>query len=413
MSEFEEKKVENGSESMEQALKNVQEVTIGDVVKAEVLVLEDRQIVVGIVGSGVEGVVPVKELTSEDVENMSDIVSVGDILDLVVIQPIGQDKENGSYLLSKRRLEERKIWSEVEEEFKADHLVEGTVINAVRGGLIVDLGIRGFVPASMVSTHFVTDFSQYKGQTLKFKIIEIDPKENRLILSHKAVLEAERSEKMAEIFDTLHVGDVVEGTVARLTNFGAFVDLGGVDGLVHISEISHAHISKPSDALEVGQKVSVRIQGLDSEKERISLSIKATQPGPWDSILEQAPVGSVLTGKIKRLTSFGAFVELFPEVEGLVHISQISHKRIATPQEVLHEGDEVQVKVLDVKPEDHRISLSIKALEEQPEELKEAKKPAREKKPAEEKYEMPEESSGFSLGDLLGDQLKDLDTDNK
>lgn len=402
MSEFDQNQVENGAELMEQAMKSVQEVKVGDVVKGEVLALEDKQVIVGIEGAGVEGVVPLKELTADPNETLSDLVKVGDVLELVVISSIGKDKENGSYLLSKRRLDAKKVWVEIEKSFEDGQIVEGKVVSVVKGGLVVDLGVRGFVPASMVESRFVSDFSGYVGKTLRFKIVEIEPSENRLILSHKAVVEAERNAKKAEVLSNIHEGDVLEGKVARLTDFGAFVDLGGVDGLVHVSEIAHYHVSKPADVLKVGETVNVKVLSVNPEQERISLSIKATQDGPWDHIEEKAPVDAVLTGTVKRLTTFGAFVELFPGVEGLVHISQISHQHIATPHEVLHEGEEVQVKVLEVKPEERRIALSIKALVDKPAAEKE-------EKAAEDDYELPEESTGFSLGDILGDQLKDQD----
>lgn len=391
---------ENFENMMEEALSQVQEVKVGDVVKGEVLVLEDRQALVSILGTGVEGVVPVKELTADPDAEISDLLKVGDVLDLVVITTIGKDKENGSYLLSKRRLEAKKIWVDVEEAFKNNQMVEGKVVSAVRGGLVVDLGIRGFVPASMVEARFVSDFSSYVGKTLQFKVVEIDIAENRLILSHKAVVEEQREAIKAEVLGRIHVGDVVEGKVARLTDFGAFVDLGGMDGLVHVSEISHVHVKKPSDVLEVGQTVNVKVLAINPESDRISLSIKATEPGPWDNIEERAAVGSVLKGTVKRLTTFGAFVELFPGVEGLVHISQISHEHIATPNDKLKVGEEIDVKVLDVRPAEHRIGLSIKALTEAPVVEKAAPKKA------EAEYVMPEEETGYSMGDVLGDALK-------
>ena len=362
MTEFDQNQENN--QSMEDAMKSVQEVKVGDVVKGEVLVIEDKQVIVGIEGAGVEGVVPAKELSTLPVEDISEVVKVGDVLDLVVISTIGKDKENGSYLLSKRRLDAKKVWEDIERDFQEGKVIEAPVTNVVKGGLVVDVGVRGFVPASMVEDHFVADFSDYKGKTLSFKIIEIEPSENRLILSHKAVVENEREEKKKEILSTIHEGDVLSGRVARLTDFGAFVDLGGIDGLVHVSEISHSHVAKPSDVLAVNDEVNVKVLSINPEQERVSLSIKDTQPGPWSEIDTKAPVGAVLDGTVKRLTSFGAFVEVFPGVEGLVHISQISHKHIATPHEVLHEGDEVKVKVLEIHPEEHRIALSIKALEE-------------------------------------------------
>lgn len=364
MTEFDQNQENN--QSMEDAMKSVQEVKVGDVVKGEVLVIEDKQVIVGIEGAGVEGVVPAKELSTLPVEDISEVVKVGDVLDLVVISTIGKDKENGSYLLSKRRLDAKKVWEDIERDFQEGKVIEAPVTNVVKGGLVVDVGVRGFVPASMVEDHFVADFSDYKGKTLSFKIIEIEPSENRLILSHKAVVENEREEKKKEILSTIHEGDVLSGRVARLTDFGAFVDLGGIDGLVHVSEISHSHVAKPSDVLAVNDDVNVKVLSINPEQERVSLSIKDTQPGPWSEIDTKAPVGTVLDGTVKRLTSFGAFVEVFPGVEGLVHISQISHKHIATPHEVLHEGDEVKVKVLEIHPEEHRIALSIKALEEKP-----------------------------------------------
>ncbi|WP_142427474.1 30S ribosomal protein S1 [Enterococcus durans] len=398
MTEFEQNQTDN-NQSMEDAMNSVQEVNVGDVVKGEVLVIEDKQVVVGIEGAGVEGVIPAKELSTSPVEEINDIVKVGDVLELVVISTIGKDKENGSYLLSKRRLDAKKVWEDIEKDFQAGNVIEAPVTNVVKGGLVVDVGVRGFVPASMVEDHFVADFSEYKGQTLTFKIVEIEPSENRLILSHKAVVETEKEEKKKAVLANIHEGDTIDGRVARLTDFGAFVDLGGIDGLVHVSEISHSHVAKPSDVLAVGDEVTVKVLSINPEQERVSLSIKDTLPGPWSDIEEKAPAGSVLDGKVKRLTSFGAFVEVFPGVEGLVHISQISHKHIATPHEVLHEGDDVKVKVLEVNPEEHRIALSIKALEE---------KPASEEEPKDvESYELPEENTGFTMGDLLGDVLKE------
>ena len=388
-----------GTETMEEALNSVQEIHIGDIVKGEVLAIEDKQVVVGILGAGLEGVIPAKELSTTHTDDLESLVKVGDELDLVVISTIGKDKENGSYLLSKRRLDAKKLWEEIEGKFADGEIVEAPVTGVVKGGLVADLGIRAFIPASMVDDHFVNDFSKYKGQTLRFKIVEIEPSENRLILSHKAVVEEEKQKQKEAVFASIKEGEQIEGTVARLTSFGAFIDLGGVDGLVHVSEISHTHVAKPSDVLKVGEKVNVLVLSVDPATDRISLSIKDTLPGPWDGIEDKAPVGSVLTGTVKRLTSFGAFVELFPGVEGLVYISQIAHKHIATPHEVLSEGDEVKVKVLEVNPENQRIALSIKALEEKPaakvEEVVE-----------EENYELPEESTGFTMGDILGDALK-------
>lgn len=376
-------------ESMMDAMNSVQEINIGDIVKGEILTIQDnKQAIVGIIGGGVEGVIPNNELSAAPFEDVTEIVNVGDIVDLVVIKEI-KEKENGSYLLSKRRIDAKKVWEKIQKEFDEGTIIEAPVKEVVKGGLVVDVGVRGFVPASMVDVHFVEDFSSYKGQTLKFKIIEIEPSENRLILSHKAVVEAENIEKKKDLLSHLVEGEIVKGKIARLTNFGAFIDLGGVDGLVHISQIAYEHVKDPSDVLTVGEDVNVKVLSVNEEEGRISLSIKETLPGPWDSIEERAEVGSVLNGLVKRLTSFGAFVEVFPGVEGLVHISQISHNHIATPHEILSEGDEIKVKVLEVNPTDQRLSLSIKALEEKPNQPKE--------KQGETNYDMPEEDTGFTL----------------
>lgn len=422
---------ENSQEKNEllDALNSVEEVNVGDVVKGEVLAIDDdKQVIVGIQGTGVEGVVPLKELSTQRVDDVNEAAKVGDVLDLVVISRIGSDKENGSYLLSHRRLEARKVWDDVEKEYEAGHTIKAPVTQVVKGGLVVDAGVRGFIPASMIDDHYVEDLNAYKGQELELKIIEIEPSENRLILSHRAVVEKQREAQREEALKTLQAGDVVEGKVARLTNFGAFVDLGGIDGLVHVSEISYERVEKPADVLKVGQEVTVKILSVDADRERVSLSIKATLPEPWDGIEEKAPQGAVLDGKVKRLTSFGAFVEVFSGVEGLVHISQISHQHIATPNDVLKVGQEIKVKVLDVRPDEKRLALSIKALEEKPQTADDDNESQperrsnnnrrrnnnRDNRTASERStaNAPEESTGFTLGDLIGDELKNAESNN-
>lgn len=374
---------ESENKDLLEALNSVKTVEVGDVVKGEILAFDDqKQVIVGIEGTGVEGVVPARELTSGVDEGA---YKVGDELDLVVISKIGSDKEGGSFLLSQRRLAARKVWDDIEKKFEAGETIKAPVTQVVKGGLVVDAGVRGFIPASMVSDHFVEDLNQYKGQELELKIVELEPSENRLILSHKEIVQQEREANKKAVLDKLVVGDVVEGKVARLTNFGAFIDLGGVDGLVHVSEISFERVGKPSDVLKVGQDVKVKVLAVDPEKDRISLSIKQTLPQPWDNITEKVAEGDVLEGTVKRLTSFGAFVEVFPGVEGLVHISQISHKHIATPNEVLASGEKVKVKVLNVNAEEHRLALSIKALQEKPAAEKKQEAPVEE-----EKVEIPE-----------------------
>ncbi|WP_273731074.1 30S ribosomal protein S1 [Leuconostoc mesenteroides] len=348
------------------ALESADQIKVGDVVTGEVLAVDnDNQAVIGL-HTGEEGVVPAREYSDDRNINLADELKVGDSVEAVVISNVTSDKEGVSYLLSKKRLEARKAWENL--SFGEGDTVDAKVINAVRGGLVVDVnGVRGFVPASMVADRFVSDLNQFKNKDIKAQVIEIDAAKARLILSRKAVAAQERAAQLAEAFEKLSVGEIVEGKVARLTDFGAFVDLGGVDGLVHVSEISHNRVKNPADVLTKGETVNVKILALDAEKGRISLSIKATQPGPWDKVAEEAPAGTVLEGTVKRVKDFGAFVEIFPGIEGLVHVSQISHKRIENPSEVLKSGDKVQVQVLDVKPAEERISLSMKALEEKPE----------------------------------------------
>lgn len=368
----------------------VKSFEIGDKVTGQVTKVEEKQVFVDVKESKLDGIIPISELSSLHIEKASDAVQVGDQLEIEVLKV-----EEEAIILSKRKVDAEKAWDSLEQKFQSGEIFEAEVKDVVKGGLVVDLGVRGFVPASLVETYFVEDFSDYKGRTLTFKIVELDKEKNRLILSHRAVVEEEKGKQRLDRLQSIQAGDVIEGTVQRITDFGAFVDIGGIDGLVHISQLSHEHVNKPTDVVHEGQKVQVKVLSVDRDHERISLSIKETQPGPWANIVEKAPKGSVLTGTVKRLVSYGAFVEVFPGVEGLVHISQIAHKHIATPHEVLKEGQEVKVKVLDVNEQEQRLSLSIKDLLD---------------KNVEENidYELPEETKGFQLGEVIGDKLKNL-----
>lgn len=364
---------------------------VGDQVKATVSKVEEKQVIVDVENSKTDGIIPISELSSLHVEKASDAVSEGDALELEVIKI-----EEEALILSKRKIDALKAWDDLELKFENGDVFEAEVKDVVKGGLVVDLGVRGFVPASLVEDYFVEDFSDYKNKTLTFKIVELEKDKNRLILSHRAVVQDQKEKQKANVLDKIESGQVLEGVVQRITDFGAFVDIGGVDGLVHISQLSHQHVDKASDVVSEGDKVQVKVLSIDRDNERISLSIKDTLPGPWAGIAEKAAKGSKLEGIVKRLVSFGAFVEIFPGVEGLVHISQISHKHIATPQEVLKEGQSVEVKVLEVNETDQRLSLSIKELEEPQSNYNTSD------------YEMPEESKGFQLGEMIGDQLKKL-----
>ena len=363
----------------------------GDIVKGVAVSVEDKAVTVSIDGAPFDGIVPISELSSLHIEKASDLVSVGDELSLIITKV-----EEENFVLSKRKVDAVQAWDELEQKFASGEIFEAEVKDVVKGGLVVDLGVRGFVPASLVEDHFVETFDDYKGKTLSFKITELDKEKNRLILSHRAVVEEEKSSQKQTALEQITEGDVIEGKVQRIASFGAFVDLGGVDGLVHISQVSHEHVDDITTVLTEGQTVKVKVLSVDPENERISLSIKETLPGPWENISEKAAKGSVLEGKVQRLVPFGAFIEVFPGVEGLVHISQISHKHIGTPNEELSVGQTVQVKVLEVNTEDKRLSLSIKDLLENP--------------AAEEEidYELPEENTGFTMGDVIGDLLKDF-----
>ena len=363
----------------------------GDVVTGKVVKVEEKAVTVEVPGAPFDGIVPISELSSLHIEKASDVVNEGDEIELKIMKI-----EEENYVLSKRQVDAEKAWGELEEKFENGEVIETEVKDVVKGGLVVDLGVRGFIPASLVEDHFVETFDDYKGRTMTFKIVEMEKEKNRLILSHRAVVLEEKEAQKSEVLSQLQVGDIVEGTVQRLATFGAFVDIGGVDGLVHISQLSHEHVENVSDVLKEGDKVNVKILSVDQEAERISLSIKETLPGPWENIEEKAPVGSVLEGTVKRLVSYGAFVEVFPGVEGLVHISRIAYQHIGTPNEVLTEGEKVDVKVLDVDPTEQRLSLSIKDLIENKEQQ------------VDEDYELPEEAQGFSFGDVIGDQLKKL-----
>ncbi|QQE72777.1 30S ribosomal protein S1 [Brevibacillus composti] len=373
-------------------------ISVGDVVKATVTKVEEKQALVD-VGYKYDGLIPISELSPLHVEKVSDVVAVGDTFEVKVIK-LNDEKEE--LVVSKKAVAMEVSWNELEQKMATGEIIEAEVKEIVKGGLVVDVGVRGFIPASMVERHFVEDFSEYKGKTLRLKVVEMDKEKNKVILSHKAVLEDEAKQQKASILEKLQPGQVLEGTVQRMTDFGVFVDIGGVDGLVHVSELAWNRVEKPSDVVKEGEKVKVKVLKVDKENERISLSIKETQPGPWAAAAEKFKAGEIVSGTVKRLVSFGAFVEIAPGIEGLVHISQIANRRVGTPGEVLKEGQEVQVKILDVVPNEQRISLSIRAVEEdRVEQAERASK--REQQQFQQENNQP---LGVTLGELFGD-LKD------
>ena len=393
----------------EDLLNSVSQVEPGDVVSAEVLTVDATQANVAIYGTGVEGVLTLRELTNDRDADINDFVKVGEVLDVLVLrQVVGKDTDTVTYLVSKKRLEARKAWDKLVGREEEVVTVKGT--RAVKGGLSVEFeGVRGFIPASMLDTRFVRNTERFVGQEFEAKIKEVDPKENRFILSRREVVEAATAAARAEVFGKLAAGDVVTGKVARITSFGAFIDLGGVDGLVHLTELSHERNVSPKSVVTVGEEIEVKILDLNEEEGRVSLSLKATTPGPWDGVEQKLAKGDVVEGTVKRLTDFGAFVEVLPGIDGLVHVSQISHKRIENPKEALKVGQEVQVKVLEVNADAERVSLSIKALEERPaqeegqKEEKRAPRPRRPKRQEKRDFELPETQTGFSMADLFGD----------
>ncbi|MGM0522744.1 MAG: 30S ribosomal protein S1 [Bacillota bacterium] len=381
-------------DEMTNELENFKTFEVGEIVTGKVVAIEDKEVLVAF-GSKDDGRVPLKELSSLPIESPRELVNMDDELTLKIIKI----DDEGSAVLSKRAVDSEKSWDDLEAKLESGEVFEAPVKDVVKGGLVVDVGVRGFIPASLVETHFVDDFDAYKGQTLTLKVEELDREKNRVILSHRAVVEAEQQEQKSQVLDSIEEGQVLEGKVARLTDFGAFVDLGGIDGLVHISQLAHEHVEKASDIVSEGDTIKVKVLSVDKDQERISLSRKQTLPGPWEKVAEEIKAGDVVEGTVKRLVNFGAFVEVLPQVEGLVHISQISREHIGTPQEKLEEGQTVQVKVLEVNPDDKRLSLSIKELEDDQvdQEVK--------------AYEKEDDDQGFSFSDMIGDKLDQFKND--
>ncbi|GEB90737.1 30S ribosomal protein S1 [Lactobacillus delbrueckii subsp. bulgaricus] len=390
------------------ALAQMKEVKEGDIVDVNVLSVEDGQINVGVQGAGVEGVITRRDFTNDRSVNLRDEVKLGDTFKVYVVRRAGGDKENGDFFFSVTRVKEREAYDKLQKDFEEGKTIEGKVTSSVRGGLLVDVGTRGFLPASLISNRFVSDLKPYIGKTIKVKITEIDPAKNRLILSHKELIEEEREQAFENVASQLVVGDVVEGRVSRLTDFGSFVDIGGVDGLVHISEISYKHVDKPSDVLKVGQDVKVKVIGIDNDRHRISLSIKKTEPSPFEQATSSLNEGDVIEGEVKSLTNFGAFVEVADGIQGLVHVSEIAYKHVDKPSDVLKVGQDVKVKVLNIDPSKRRISLSIKQVDPENASSSNDRPLARRSSNNNafaRKY-MNNDDNGFSLGDMIGDQLK-------
>jgi len=332
----------------------------GDIVEG-VIVKVDRDEVLLDIGYKTEGVIPSRELSIKHDVDPNDVVKVGDEIEALVLQK--EDKE-GRLILSKKRAQYERAWGTIEKIKEEDGIVTGTVIEVVKGGLILDIGLRGFLPACLVEMRRVRDLQPYVGKELEAKIIELDKNRNNVVLSRRSWLEQTQSEVRQGFLTTLQKGQVRSGVVSSIVNFGAFVDLGGVDGLVHVSELSWKHIDHPSEVVEVGQEVTVEVLDVDLDRERVSLSLKATQEDPWRQFARTHAIGQVVPGRVTKLVPFGAFVRVDEGIEGLVHISELAERHVEIPEQVVNVGDEIAVKVIDIDLERRRISLSLKQASE-------------------------------------------------
>jgi small subunit ribosomal protein S1 len=333
----------------------------GEVVTGHVVRIDKDEVLVDI-GYKSEGVIPAGELSIRKSVDPQDEVHLGEEVDAIVLTKEDQD---GRLIMSKKRARFEKAWRRIETAAESGEPVEGTVIEVVKGGLIIDLGVRGFLPASLVDIRRVPNLDEYMGTKIETKVIELNRSRNNVVLSRRAVLEEERKEVRQQILDRLQPGLVVEGQISNIVDFGAFVDLDGIDGLIHISELSWSHVNHPSEILAIGDTVKVKVLDIDRDRQRISLGLKQTQEDPWQRIVDTYNVGDELAGKVTKVVTFGAFVEILDGVEGLVHISELAPHHVESPREIVHPGDEIRVKILEIDSERRRLSLSAKRVEDQ------------------------------------------------
>ena len=333
----------------------------GEVVSGIVVRIDKDEVLVDI-GYKSEGVIPSNELSIRKNIDPGDEVELGEEVDALVLTKEDQD---GRLIMSKKRARFEKAWRRIEAAAESGEPVEGTVIEVVKGGLIIDLGVRGFLPASLVDIRRVPDLDQYMSTKIECKVIELNRSRNNVVLSRRAVLEEERKEQRQEILDRLQPGLVVEGQISNIVDFGAFVDLNGIDGLIHISELSWSHVNHPSEILNIGDTVAVKVLDIDRDRQRISLGLKQTQEDPWQRVVDTYRVGDELEGNVTKVVTFGAFVEILDGVEGLVHISELANHHVENPREVVQPGDPVRVKILEIDSERRRLSLSVKRVEGQ------------------------------------------------
>jgi small subunit ribosomal protein S1 len=332
----------------------------GDVVKGRVVRIDKDEVLVDI-GYKSEGVIPSHELSIRKSVNPADEVEQGEEVDALVLT---KEDSEGRLILSKKRARFEKAWRRIEAAAESGEPVEGNVIEVVKGGLILDLGVRGFLPASLVDIRRVHNLEEFTGQTLECKVIELNRSRNNVVLSRRAVLEEERKEVREQILGRLEAGQVVEGKISNIVDFGAFVDLDGIDGLIHISELSWSHVNHPSEVVAIGDTVRIKVLDIDRDRQRISLGLKQTQEDPWQRVISAHRPGDVLEGEVTKVVAFGAFVEILPGVEGLVHISELADHHVESPSEVVEPGTKLNVKILEIDEERRRLSLSIKQVAE-------------------------------------------------
>jgi small subunit ribosomal protein S1 len=333
----------------------------GDLVTGTVVQVERDEVLLDI-GYKSEGVIPARELSIRKDANPADIVELGDEIEALVLQ---KEDKDGRLILSKKRAAYERAWNDIEKKFEGGENVEGEVIEVVKGGLILDIGLRGFLPASLVDLRRVKDLHMFLGDRLEARVIEMDRNRNNVVLSRRVVLEEDRKQERQDVLNKLVKGMILPGTVSSIVDFGAFVDLGGIDGLVHISELSWSHVNHPSEVVAVGDKVEVQVLDVDMSRERISLGLKQTQEDPWKQLVKDFTVGVIVDGKVTKIVPFGAFVEIGDNVEGLVHISEMARGHVEKPEDVVGVGDEIKGKVMDVDLDRRRISLSIRAANEE------------------------------------------------
>ncbi len=333
----------------------------GDLVTGTVVQVERDEVLLDI-GYKSEGVIPVRELSIRKDADPSELVQIGDVIEALVLQ---KEDKDGRLILSKKRAAYERAWVQVEEKFTSGENVEGEVIEVVKGGLILDIGLRGFLPASLVDLRRVKDLQSFLGDRLECRVIEMDRNRNNVVLSRRVVLEEDRKQERQDILGKLKKGMILPGAVSSIVDFGAFVDLGGIDGLVHISELSWSHVNHPSEVVAVGDKVEVQVLDVDLDRERISLGLKQTQDDPWKQLVKGFEIGAIVTGKVTKIVPFGAFVEIGDSVEGLVHISELAKGHVEKAEDVLTVGQEVQIKIMDIDLERRRISLSLRAANEE------------------------------------------------